>query len=418
MAVPSISTYLISNGSHRYGSIGGAAVMTTPSDAVTKVSAIISQTSGGAAIETVETTVKVSSDQFADRWALDWHTTGITSSPYYVLMWATNADGDGPTREVAPYIYLPPTISITTPANGSTVTSAAVTMAWTVSADDGVSWQRVTVAQGGTVLCSEELDGTARQLAVPSSVVFETGKSYTFTVEARSVHGIDGSATSTASFSYTAPKDASLSIATGTALSADITVTFGSGSPATTSVDVMRVNDDGTLHPIAEGVADGATVNDPLPPLGTAFQYVTVSHASGNRISKKAHDAMIATSAWALNYGDGASEGIELRYNPQASYSMSHGGDLYHFADGGTGNGLPVFYSTTDRDESGTLKFDTIMNADADALRAAVMAHPVMWLRDPFGHRWRAHVTLSYTHGTGQLWPVTLAWDAVRFEEA
>lgn len=418
MAAPSISTFILSNSSHYYGSEGGAAVMTSPSDAVTKVSAIISQTSGGAAIETVDTSVKVSSDQFADRWALSWHTTGITSSPYYVRMWATNADGDGAVREVAPYIYLPPTISITTPADNSTLTSAAVTMQWTVSADDGVSWQRVTVAHGGTVLCSEELPGTARQYAVPSSAVFETGQSYTFTVEARSVHGVDASATSTASFSYTAPKDASLAITQGAGMSADLKVTFGSGSPATTSVDVMRMNADGSAYVIAEGVLNNATVNDPLPPLGTAFQYMTVSHASGNRISKKLHDATIETAAWALNYGDGASECIELRYNPQASYSMSHVGDLYHFADGGAGGGLPVWYGTTDRDESGTLKFDTVMNSDADALRAAVMAHPVMWLRDPFGHRWRAHVTLSYTHGTGQLWPVTLTWDAVRFEEA
>ena len=190
MAVPSAPNVYI-GGDHRWGSDGGAAIMTMPSESVTKVTAIISQTSGGAAIETVETTVKTSSDQFADRWALSWPTTGITSSPYYVRVTSTNSDGTGPAKEIAPYIYLPPSITVTYPANGATVASAAVTMAWTVSSDDGVSWQRVTIAQNGSVLCSEELDGTARSFAVPSSVVFETGKSYTFTVEARSTHGVD-----------------------------------------------------------------------------------------------------------------------------------------------------------------------------------------------------------------------------------
>ena len=107
-----------------------------------------------------------------------------------------------------------------------------------------------------------------------------------------------------------------------------------------------------------------------------------------------------------------------LRYNPEASYSLTQGGTSYHFADGGAGGGRPVYYATTDRDESGALKFATIGKDDADRLRALCDRYPVAWLRDPFGHRWRAHVKPSWSHGVGQLWPIGIDWDAVRWTEA
>ena len=786
MAVPSISTYSISNGSHRYGSIGGAAVMTSPSDSVTKVSAIISQTSGGAAIETVETTVKTSSDQFADRWALSWHTTGITSSPYYVTMWATNADGNGPTREVAPYIYFPPTVAITAPANGSTLASASVTMAWTASDPYGISAQRVTVLHGASVLLDEAVGESDTSYAVPSSVAFLDGESYTFRVTARNGNGMEASADSTVAFSFDAPAAASVTItddgatatitvddphysesgstiavdgsaiadsftvfgnstqdgtpspsspveirsveptnvlptpykdgtktvsgvtftpnedgtitASGTATGNGYYVLFGgfanveplpswlikgetytmyngradgandhgtmmvyfyngsstvgtyvqrtnatftvpstathvgiflrvlngnalnytfsprinrgtltlpyspygalgvfiedadnatttypidlqgnslrslpdgtrdelrvgervtlvkrvgcvvydgseawtlytassygedfytakpqdcpssvygsrvtsniaagsggnytaqdkvnissggnvnfaagrtlgiqsvpdwktwlasnnvtllyplttpqeidlgavsdlpfipedgemwvdgttmeavlrpadyAGQPTISSVDIARVNPDGTWT-LAQGVTEGQSAIDPLPPLGVAYRYALTSHAAGGGTKVAYAEHIVETRAWHLNFGDAAQEHVSYLYNPQATMTLAQGGESYHFADGGAGRGLPVFYPTTDRDMSGTLRFDTVLYGDSDILLDLCDRYPVAWLRDPFGHRWRAHVRPSVSHGTGQVWPVTIAWDAVRFEE-
>lgn len=660
MAVPSISTYSISNGSHRYGSIGGAAVMTSPSDSVTKVSAIISQTSGGAAIETVETTVKTSSDQFADRWALSWPTTGITSSPYYVKMWATNADGNGPTREVAPYIYFPPTVAITAPANGSTLSSASVTMAWTASDPYGISAQRVTVLHGADVLLDESVSESATSYAVPSSVAFLDGESYTFRVTARNGNGMEASADSTCAFSFDAPAAASVTIAddgatatitvddphyseSGSTISvdgsaiADSFTVFGkstqdgtptpgapvpivsvadggtlnvktkdsanvttvypidlqgnslrslpdgtrdelrveggnavlvkrvghivldgsetfymttsgyqtyfdhvdstaplvygattfdkrpytmsnittdarnpdnpnvsdasiwvyaftsdtqgirirlgggvissqtsvaalqqwlaatnveilyklaapqeidlgavsdhpfipedgemwvdgttmeaslrpadyAGQPTIQSVDIARVNPDGTWT-LAQGVAEGQSAIDPLPPLGVAYRYALTSHAAGGGTKVAYVEHIVETRAWHLNFGNAAQEHVSYLYNPQATMTLAQGGESYHFADGGAGRGLPVFYPTTDRDMSGTLRFDTVLYGDSDILLDLCDRYPVAWLRDPFGHRWRAHVRPSVSHGTGQVWPVTIAWDAVRFEE-
>ena len=707
MAAPSISTYILSNSSHYYGSEGGAAVMTSPSDSVTKVSAIISQTSGGAAIETVDTTVKTSSDLYADRWALTWPTAGITASPYYVRMWATNSDGDGAVREVAPYIYFPPSVSVTSPVDGSTLTDSSVTMAWTATDDYGISYQRVSVSHDGTELWGAEVGGNS--IAVPSSVVFEDGESYSFSVMARNGKGMEATATNTASFHFDVPSSPELSISEGDGKSATIQVvdphysesgatisvdgsaiadeftvygasvqdgtptpgtpvaiesiepqnlldtfstfpkatttysgckitnngdgtytvegentsvgwyfnstsgsvalpagtytvcggsdltgctlyvyvdgsrrpsgsTFTLGStknitkwaiyvndsatisgtaapslirggevrpyvpygmfgvyiedPATTypidlqgnalrslpdgtrdelrvgervtlvkrcaetmqavtdgvtgtvgvdvlsstgqiangaqvvyklaapqeidlgaasdhpfipedgemwvdgttmeaslrpadyagqpmydSVDVIRVNADGSTWTVASNLTTGDTVTDPLPPLGVDAVYKAVGKTSAGGMSEKLFMHGIPSTGWVLNFGDAAQETVGFIYNPQATMTLAQGGESYHFADGGMGGGFPVFYPTTDRDASGTLAFDTVLYGDSDRLLDLCRRYPVAWLRDPFGHRWRAHVRPSVSHGVGQVWPVTIAWDAVRFEE-
>lgn len=647
MAAPSISTYILSNSSHYYGSEGGAAVMTSPSDSVTKVSAIISQTSGGAAIETVDTTVKTSSDLYADRWALTWPTAGITASPYYVRMWATNSDGDGAVREVAPYIYFPPSVSVTSPVDGSTLTDSSVTMAWTATDDYGISYQRVSVSHDGTELWGAEVGGNS--IAVPSSVVFEDGESYSFSVMARNGKGMEATATNTASFHFDVPSSPELSISEGDGKSATIQVvdprysesgstiavdgsaiadeftvfgkstqdgtptpsapvpivsvadggtlnvktkdsanvittypidlqgnsprslpdgtrdelrveggrkvlvkrvgevtfdgsetwmlytasTYGedfytakpqdcpssvygsrvtsniaagsnfngsqqdkvnisstgnvnfavgrtlgitsvpdwktwlasnnvtllyplaapqeidlgaasdhpfipedgemwvdgttmeaslrpadyAGQPMYDSVDVIRVNADGSTWTVASNLTTGDTVTDPLPPLGVDAVYKAVGKTSAGGMSEKLYMHEIPTTGWVLNFGDAAQETVGFIYNPQATMTLAQGGESYHFADGGMGGGFPVFYPITDRDASGTLAFDTVLYGDSDRLLDLCMRYPVAWLRDPFGHRWRAHVRPSVSHGVGQVWPVTIAWDAVRFEE-
>ena len=190
------------------------------------------------------------------------------------------------------------------------------------------------------------------------------------------------------------------------------------GIPATAGVDVFRVNDDGSTWLVASGVADLDTAIDPLPPLGVPVTYKAVATSALGSTSQSEYSETFGGKDWVLNFGNAAQEFHELRYNPEASYSLTQGGTSYHFADGGAGGGRPVYYATTDRDESGALKFATIGKDDADRLRTMCDRYPVAWLRDPFGHRWRAHVKPSWSHGVGQLWPVGISWDAVRWTEA
>lgn len=204
----------------------------------------------------------------------------------------------------------------------------------------------------------------------------------------------------------------------GTTMEAVLRPADYAGQPTIQSVDVQRVNADGTAWTVATGLTVGGSCIDPLPPLGVPVTYRATSSAASGSTASGTFTETFGGRDWVLNFGNAAQEHVEFIYNPQADLSLAQGGKGYHFADGGAGKGLPVFYPTTDRDYAGTLKFDTILYGDSDKVLDLCDRYPVAWLRDPFGHRWRAHVSPSVSHGVGQVWPVTLSWDAMRFEEA
>ena len=204
----------------------------------------------------------------------------------------------------------------------------------------------------------------------------------------------------------------------GTTMEAVLRPADYAGQPTIQSVDVQRVNADGTAWTVATGLTVGGSCIDPLPPLGVPVTYRATSSAASGSTASGEFTETLGGREWVLNFGNAAQEHIGFVYNPQADLSLKQGGTPYHFADGGAGKGLPVFYPTTDRDYAGTLKFDTILYGDTDKVLDLCDRYPVAWLRDPFGHRWRAQVSPSVSHGVGQVWPVTLSWDAMRFEEA
>lgn len=192
------------------------------------------------------------------------------------------------------------------------------------------------------------------------------------------------------------------------------------GQPETDHLVVARVNADGTRWVIADDVEPGESVTDPLPPLGVEYSYAitAVTEAGTTSVATVAH--VVESTAWALNFGANASEVITGRFNPKTSWSIEQGGAAYHFADGGMGNGLPVWYSTTDRDMSGSVSWDVVGKEQVNRINALSLRYPVGWLRDPFGNRWRAHIVpkFSRNHNLGRVWQVSIDWDAVRFEEA
>ncbi len=210
------------------------------------------------------------------------------------------------------------------------------------------------------------------------------------------------------------------------AIDAEVTPTFdatmraaqSAGTPLTDTLMVVRVSADGTRWVVASDMESGDTCVDPLPPLGVEYAYEITASSAVGATAVATYTETIETSAWALNFGNAAAECVTVRYNPKASMSLEHGGAAYHFADGGAGDGLPVWYSTTERDESGSLSWDTLGQKTADTINALSLRYPVAWIRDPFGHRWRAHLTSKISHGLGRVWQVSIDWDAVRFEEA
>lgn len=315
----------------------------------------------------------------------------------------------------------PPAVAITTPAtDGTVISSLPLSVAWTVTDGTGVSAQRMIIEDvGGTEIFNRTLAANATSASLTASdVALVNGESYAIKLSVMGGSGLVTVQTRTFDVSWTPPAEPDLAIYEGDGSSATIEVHFGAGTPATVGVDIIRVNADGTTWTVATDLSDGASCIDPLPPLGVPVEYRAVASAASGATATATFTETIGGKDWTLNFGNAAQESISMRYNPDASYALVQGGASYHFADGGAGGGRPVFYPTTDRDESGGLKFATVGSGDADRLRALCDRYPVAWLRDPFGHRWRARVKPSWTHGVGELWPLSISWEAVRWEEA
>lgn len=419
MAVPSAPTVYIGGG-HKPDVEAYAQIETLTSDAVTSVTVIVSQTQGGAAIETITSSSKSASYPRYEVWYVHYHTTGVTSSPYYITVYGTNASGDGTPTVVSTYIYFPPSVSITSPTDGATLTRSAVTMEWTATDPTGISYQRVSVSHDGTELWGVEVDGSSA--AIPSSVIFDSGESYAFSVTARNGRGMETTATSTASFLFVTPTAAILGIAEGAGKSAVIEVTGyaereSSSQPDPDYVDVARVNPDGSSWLIATGLHVGDTVTDPLPPLGTEAVYKAIGRVVNAGVSEATYTTTIMTCCWALNFD--ASTVRMVGRNPSSSISYDHGGELYHFARGfqNPEDMLPEFYPVGAVDGKASLEFDAETREIAVEIMGLFFQHPTVWIRTPFGERMKAKASANLNLSRDSK-RITVSYDLVRFGEA
>lgn len=347
---------------------------------------------------------------------------GIANGTYTVRVYGYNNDGNGDAATATVSIYDAPVVNIISPT--STVDALPFAVTWSASDDTGISEQQLWVyfEDLSNLVLYRVLDGDARTSVIGiEDVAFENDSEYIVIVGAFNGVGLYASDTRSFTTHWVAPPLPTVTVITDTgAMAATITPTAGAGTPATDHFIIMRVNPDGTRWVIADDVEPGESVTDPLPPLGVECTYSITAVTDTGTTSVTTVTHTVESSSWTLNFGANASEVITGRFNPKTSWSIEQGGAAYHFADGGMGNGLPVWYSTTDRDISGSVSWDVVGKEQVNRINALSLRYPVGWLRDPFGNRWRAHIVpkFSRNHNLGRVWQVSIDWDAVRFEEA
>ena len=378
----------------------------------------------GATVYTTDVTAQSSTYEW--RYNASMATLGMdTPGTYTISVYGYNGEGNGDAASATVKVYAAPVVSILSPADGEVVTGLPFTASWTASDSTGIAEQALYLYDSSlaTLYLYRTLDGSARSFTFDvGDGTLANGNGYRLIVGAFSGVGLYSSDTARFTTEWMPPAQPTATVTTDpTDLSVSVTVFEGEGEgdePATASLMVTRIGADGMRWIVGFELASGYTLTDPLPPLGVEYSYeiTAVSNTGATSVTTVAH--VVESRAWALNFGAAAGEVMTFAGNPKASYSLDQGGEAYHFADGGAGDGLPVWYGTTDRDESGTLSFDTVGPADTDRLRELCRQYPVGWIRDPFGHRWRAHVHPKISHGTGDLWAASVTWDAVRYREA
>lgn len=377
---------------------------------------------------TFTTDVTTQSSTYEWRYGASTATLGMdTPGTYTISVYGYNGEGNGDAALATVKVYAAPVVTILSPTDSEVVTGLPFTASWTASDTTGIAEQVLYLYDSllTTLYLQRPLDGSAR------SFTFDVGDGtlandggYTLIVGATSGVGLYGSDSARFTTSWMPPAQPTATVEVDEdSLGTTITVVAGEGSetaPATESMSIARVDADGTRWVIATGLSSGAVVHDPLPPLGVPYTYEITAVSRTGATSVGAVDMAITTGYWAFNFGARATEHAKLRFNAKTAMSTTHGGDSYHFADGGQGNGLPVYYATTDRDISGSGSWDTVGQQDADRINALTLRYPVGWMRDPYGHRYRAHMRWSIDHGlpASRVWAISLDWDAVRFTEA
>lgn len=186
------------------------------------------------------------------------------------------------------------------------------------------------------------------------------------------------------------------------------------------SFSVTRILPDGSQWLVADGLTDGQGCIDPLPPLNVPFSYLVTAYAETG-VSSAAGEAVTvdAPGKYAYNFGSAAEVCEVLEYDASVSESFTLAGSAYHFADGGAGGGLPVFYGLGDLDVSGSDSFSTLDHDQFLRLRDIARRYPLGWFRDAEGNRSRCYISFELgSSGTSHAYSVGASRTELRFEEA
>ena len=169
--------------------------------------------------------------------------------------------------------------------------------------------------------------------------------------------------------------------------------------PDTESLSVTRVLADGSRWLVADGLLSGQQAIDPLPPLNVAYSYIVTARTEAGAVSQATVPARVDAMLTALNFGQAAGTFEALRLDPSRSKSIAIATELYDFADGGEGDGLPVAYSTSAVSATGEEAATTLDVGQYRRLEDIARTHPTCWVRDVHGGR--AYCACSWRFSAG-----------------
>lgn len=189
--------------------------------------------------------------------------------------------------------------------------------------------------------------------------------------------------------------------------------------PETEYFTVERQNDDGTRWLVGDNLIEGESCIDPLPPLNVEVHYLVTAHAASGTTATSDATVRVDRPWFALNFGADAGISMIMRYGTEMEEEGEHQGELYHFADGGEGGGLPEFYGTGEYEQTPSYGFRLSSAEEYRELRALSRRYAVGWLRDPLGNRLRGRFTWGVEVMPGApAFEVSLDADELVFQEA
>lgn len=288
-------------------------------------------------------------------------------------------------------VAVPPSVIIESPAvDGYVVDMLPLHIEWEAQDATGVASQSLALSTGGRTVLSVPLDGSVSSYDVDAATyLLENGAEYALTIRVTGGSTLAVQAVRAFTVDYAGPAAPDVDVSYGEGRSCAVTVAFTEDPDheQTSSVDIVRVLPDGSQWAVATGLGDGQQGIDPLPPLNLDFAYRVTAYSETGTVTTVEVAAKVEAMATAFNFGAGASVFEELALEPSRSRSVKISTELYDFADGGEGGGLPVAYSSSTLSVTGEEAATTLDPEQYRRLERLAREHPCCWVRDVHGGR-------------------------------
>jgi hypothetical protein len=275
-----------------------------------------------------------------------------------------------------------PSLSLTTPAAGATISSLPFAVAWDVSDATGIVSQTVSVRSKAKSAYSVDVTSGTTKASIATEAGLENEQAYTVAVTITAGSGLTATASADVTTEWTQSDNPTVDIAYDEAYAATITVTSAETGVPSVSYDLYRVVD-GERLTLALGLEPGEAVIDRLPPLNVACGYEVNAYAESGAVCTTTTYSTCECAGMCVNWGTAARDCDVLMYDPDESRSADHDYEALHLFDG---SALPVPYRTgkldVSRDYSATMAL-----ADYDLLWAHALEDFTGYVREHDGQR-------------------------------
>lgn len=343
-----------------------------------------------------------------------WTTlAAVTSSnQYYDLTTTGYSDGDVITWQVETWglhtdpspwsssgsivLYNAPTVTMTAPASSPhTITALPLAVTWTFS--DGARVQSrasvVVTDSDSQIVANKTIYGSGASITLdawqPANM-----SSYDMALTVTSSSGLAVSIPCVLQVNYNAPAIPSATITEDAGKSLSITVHEGTpsgGELATDSLAVYRVFD-GVSTLLADGMSDGDSVVDYLPPMDEQVIYRIVALSSTNLSSSADEPYVLASHGWLVfNYGTAWSQYVTVKYNVTYSEQYEDDGELWY----GAGSADPVLIIGSQRSKAISAKGSIHASEMAGFRSFADVWHRPVYVRAPGGLKAKVRAVVS-----------------------
>lgn len=293
-----------------------------------------------------------SANQYSD-FSLAGYSDGTTVT-WQVRTWGADNDPSDWSSSGTFRVITAPVVAITAPADLSTLTSLPLTVTWTWTDPNYVQAGATVLLEGsGGDTFTRSIVGTATSVTLTGWVAVN-GTTYDVTVTGTSASTLTATDTVNITVSYNAPAmpDATITETGAKAQSIHVAEGVPSGSELPTDSMALYRVENGERILLADGLADGDSVTDLLPPLDVAYTYELEAISSLGFTTTAIISCYLRSEGWHVwNWGTGYAQAAKLRL--QSTRNIVYGDDSELWW--GAGAAKPVLLTGTARAKTSTV---------------------------------------------------------------